>query len=457
MSASDLTDKTELAETVAKPNGPPAAVSFFDPALKAVRNRVFYQWARTILIMCVFILSILSLFWASQFHVEQNLPSLTVWVVDFDGQVDPYRNQDQDPIVGPAVTDIATSFINSGTTTVGYTIKSPADFNYDPWAVRQGVYDEHAYAAVIVNANATVLLRDAVAKGNSSYDPTGAAQFVIISARAESTYSGYINPALDALERAVLAEFGPRWVQVVAQESRNFSSVPQAINPAIGFSTLDLRPFGPAVTTPAVTVGLIYLIIISFFNFPFLMPVHMQFLKGDHPPLKIAQWLAWRIISNIVAYFFLSLFYSFVSLAFQIPFSNPPAPGTVSAANPNAYGRGSFVVFWMLNWVGMAALGLPCENMAMVLGFPWSSFFLIFWVITNVSTGFYALDLAPGFFRWGEAWPLHRIVEALRTILFGTHSRIGLDFGILFAWIAVSIAFYPFAAFIMRWKMKHGL
>lgn len=49
------------------------------------------------------------------------------------------------------------------------------------------------------------------------------------------------------------------------------------------------------------------------------------------------------------------------------------------------------------------------------------------------------------------------VVEALRTILFGTHSRIGLDFGVLFAWIVVSLAFYPVATLIMRWKMKRGL
>jgi hypothetical protein len=49
------------------------------------------------------------------------------------------------------------------------------------------------------------------------------------------------------------------------------------------------------------------------------------------------------------------------------------------------------------------------------------------------------------------------VVEALRTILFGTHSRIGLDFAVLFIWIAASIAFFPVASFIMRWKMKRGL
>lgn len=49
------------------------------------------------------------------------------------------------------------------------------------------------------------------------------------------------------------------------------------------------------------------------------------------------------------------------------------------------------------------------------------------------------------------------VVEALRTIIFGTHSRIGLDFGILFAWVAVSFALFPFATRIMLWKMKRGL
>lgn len=358
------------------------------------------------LIICVFVLSILSLFWAVQYRVEDNLPSLTVWVIDFDGQVEPYRTNET--IVGPAVTDVAAQIINSTTDRLGYTIVSPAAFNYDVWNVRQQIYDEHAYAAIVVNPNATTMLRGAAMNGNTTYDPAGAIQSIVISARDETTYYNYIFPALNEFRIAFHALFGPRWVHALVQESADISRVPQAVNPGVEFNTLDLRPFAPAVITPAVTIGLIYLIIVAFFNFPFLMPIHMQLVKGNHPPLQTWQWLVWRIITHIISYFFMSLFYSFVSLAFQIPFTNSPAPGTESAANPNAYGHGSFVVFWMLNWVGMAALGFPCENMAMILGMPWSSFFLIFWVITNVSTAFYDLDLAPQFFAWGRAWPLHR-------------------------------------------------
>ncbi|EKV06737.1 MNNG and nitrosoguanidine resistance protein [Penicillium digitatum] len=449
-----MRDKTAVVNGDTRP---PGAVSFFDPSLKEVRQRVFYQWARTLLILCVFAFGVLSLFWGVQYGTEAKYPALKIWIVDFDGTVDPYRSNDT--IVGPAVTDVTNKILQSDGLHLGYTIKSPADFNYDPSAVRQAIYRERAYAAVIIKPNATKLLQDAVTDGNTNYDPTGAIETVIISARDETTYFNYILPDLATLQGKVLSDFGPQWVRSLTSSTSNLSSVPpQVINPGIGFTTVDLRPFAPVVAAPAVTIGLIYLIIIAFFNFPFMMPIHAQFMKPNgHPPLKLPHWLIWRILSSIVAYFFLSLCYSLVSLAFKIPFSNDPASEVLPATNANAYGRGSFVVFWMLNWVGMAALGFPCENMAMVLGFPWSALFLIFWVITNVATGFYAIDLAPKFYRWGYAWPLHRIVDALRTIIFDVHSRIGLDFAILFIWIAISLAFYPFAAFIMRWKMKRGI
>lgn len=389
-------------------NGPPTPVSFFDPALKDVRRRVYIQWIRTLSILCVFVFAVLSLYWGSQYATEENYPSLKVWVVNFDGQA---THSDNDTIVGRTVTTATNQILNSNHIHLGYQFKPPSDFNNDPWAVRQAIYNEHAWAAIIVQPNATSLLRQAITSQNASYDPTGAIETIIISARDQNAYYSYILPGLSILQTNILAEFGPQWArELTGSPSTNLSRVPpQAINPGIGFTNIDLRPFAPAVAAPALTVGLIYLIIIAFFNFPFLMPIHAQFMKSDgHPPLKLVHWLVWRVISNIAAYFFLSFFYSLVSLAFKIPFTNQPAPETVSAHNANAYGNGSFVVFWMLNWIGMAALGLPCENMAMVLGFPWSSLFLIFWVIANVATAFYAVELAPGFYRWGYGWPLHR-------------------------------------------------
>ena len=161
----------------------------------------------------------------------------------------------------------------------------------------------------------------------------------------------------------------------------------------------------------------------------------------------------------------LSLAYSFLPLIFQINFSggNPvysqtsPTVSINDYANPDAYGRGTFAVFWALNFFGMMALGLACENVAMIVGAPWMGLWLIFWVISNVCTSFYSLDIEPGFYQWGYAWPLHSIVEGSRSLLFDLHSNLGLDFGILICWSAVNTVLFPFACYFMRWKSKHDV
>ncbi len=362
------------------------------------------------MILFVFIILVLALFYGVFHHIPKNLTSLIVYVVDFDSQIVPY--QDGTPLVGPAIVKATEDIVKSGQPHLGYITMPPSAFANDPMAVRQAVYDFTAHAAIIVNANATFLLRQAVDQGNSTYDPNGAAQIIYVSARDQATIPSYVVPQLVAFEKDVVAQFGSMWARMVVQNTSiqraAVEAAPQALSPAIGFTTLDLRPFNPASVTPAVSIGLIYLIIIAFFSFPFFLPIHMKYLSPrGHPPLHFWQLIVWRWCATVAAYFFLSLAYSLMPLAFQIPLSNPTASPTEPAINPNAYGSATFVVYWMLNFVGMAAVGLACENVAMALGQPWTAMWLIFWVITNVTTAFYSLDLSPRFYYWGYAWPLH--------------------------------------------------
>jgi hypothetical protein len=75
--------------------------------------------------------------------------------------------------------------------------------------------------------------------------------------------------------------------------------------------------------------------------------------------------------AHLAGYFWLSLHYSLVSLAFLVTFSRK-------------YGKGGFVLYWMSNWVTMSALGFVMETVFLWLG-PFFPFFLVFWVILNVS------------------------------------------------------------------------
>ncbi|MCJ1304249.1 hypothetical protein MMC08_007061 [Hypocenomyce scalaris] len=435
--------------------GPPQPVGFWDPSLNKVRWQVFRLWARTTLILAAFILTVLSLYWAALYHVESNLSSLIIFVVDFDGQLAPYTGVT--PLVGPMITQTTEAMVASGPIHLGYGTLPPSSFNNDPMQVRKAVYEQQAWAAIVINANATALLQQAVDTGNASYDPLGACQVIWVEARDQDTYYDYVLPELNTLQTQITSQFGQTWAGMVLANTSisraNLQRAPQALSPAIGFSQFSLRPFDPPQIIPAITIGLIYLIIIAFFSFPFFLPIHMKFLTSPgHPPLKFYQLIIWRWLATMGAYFFMSLAYSLISLAFQIPFNNEPGSMYVSVANPDAYGKGTFVVYWMINFVGMIALGLACENVAMLVGQPWTAMWLIFWVISNVSTGFYAIELAPHFYYWGYAWPLHNIVEASRSTLFDLHSRIGLNFGVLFAWVGVNSIFFPVCCYFMRWK-----
>jgi hypothetical protein len=494
----------------------PTPVGFWHPDLRQVRNRAFIKWIITTAFLMAFILAVLSIYWGVFFQVENRLSNLLVYVVDMDGAA-PYDNSGNAPLVGPTIIQLVEQQLSSGQPTLGWGIRPSSQFNDDPLQVRQAVYDWDAWAAIIINPNATAMLYSAIQNGNSSYDPLGACQLVYQDSRDDTNWFDFMLPILSSFMTEAQSMVGRQWVQTALQQVdgnadvlSNMQNVPQAMNPAIGFSEFNLRPFYPYTGIPAVSIGLICmcplpssfflakenynlcvskltlfkidLIIISFFSFSFYMPIHMQYITpGAHPPLKFPQLILWRWCATISAYFMLSLAYSFVSMAFQINFwhtnsiTSETQVTVMAEGNPISYGSGTFVVYWMLNFFGMIALGLACENVAMVVGMPWMGLFLIFWVITNVSTSFYDIEIAPAFYRWGYAWPLHSsksqffcnvwcglananaVVEGSRSILFDLHSRIGLDFGILIAWGAVNTLFFPFCCWFMRWKTQKGI
>lgn len=265
-------------------SGPPTPVGFWDPKLKHVRHEAMTKWTITTAVLMVFILAVLSLYWACLFHVEQNLGSLVVYVVDFDSQAAPYNTTGGvQPAVGPLIAQLARQMVASPSPALGWEVIPPSAFAYDPIQVRQAIYDFDAWAAIIINPNATSMLYSAIQNGNASYDPMGACQMVYLQARDDTNYGNYILPMLNSFMTEATSMVGQQWAQMTMQSAttnaslvRSIAAAPQAISPAIGFSIFNLRPFYPTQSTPAVTIGLIYLIIISFFSFAFYLPIHFK-------------------------------------------------------------------------------------------------------------------------------------------------------------------------------------
>lgn len=235
-----------------------------------------------------FILACLSIYWGVFLSVESNLQSLKVYIVDFDGQTAPYDTSGVDPIVGPVIVQLAQSLVASPTPNLGYTPLPPSDFNNDPLMVRKAVYEWDAWAAIIINPNATALLYSAVQNGNASYDPMGACQLVYQQARDDTNWSSFLFPHIQQLLTEATSMVGQTWAKQILQQATsnqtlqdNMAQAPQALSPAIGFSMFNLRPFYPYVAIPAQSIGLIYLIIVSFFSFSFYLPIHSKVRQND--------------------------------------------------------------------------------------------------------------------------------------------------------------------------------
>ncbi|KAK6431933.1 hypothetical protein LTR95_011904, partial [Oleoguttula sp. CCFEE 5521] len=263
--------------------GPPTPVGFWDSRLNAVRNEAFTKWGITTVVLMTSIMALLSIYWAVVYHVQANMSSLVVYVVDFDGQVAPYNNIGHEAIVGPTIVELANQMLASSKPTLGFGSMPPLAFKNDPLEVRRAVYNFEAWAAIIIMPNATSLLYSAIQNGNTSYDPTGACQLVYVQARDETNWSNYLGPTLMQFETEATSMVGKMWAKTALQLASNnqtvlqgMSQVPQALSPAIGFSTYNLRSFYPQVATPAVSIGLIYLIIIAFFSFSFYLPIHFK-------------------------------------------------------------------------------------------------------------------------------------------------------------------------------------
>lgn len=244
------------------------------------------KWTVTTTVLMAFIIAVLSLFWGVFNHADANLEALVVYVADFDGQVAPYNNVN--PVVGPIITQMAQNGLKQSPH-LGWEVHDASFFNGDPLEARRAVYDWDCWAAIIINPNATALLQDAIRNGNTSYDPNGALQLVYTDSRDDTNWYDFLNPLIRPFMSEVVAKVGEEWAKSVMQDAvndqalvRNARQVPQAISPAVGFSEYNLRPFYPYTAIPAVSIGLIYLIIMSFFSFSFYLPIHFKVRPFKH-------------------------------------------------------------------------------------------------------------------------------------------------------------------------------
>lgn len=127
-----------------------------------------------------------------------------------------------------------------------------------------------------------------------------------------------------------------------------------------------------------------------------------------------------------VFYFFISWFFALLGLFFKADFNRH-------------FGHWGFILYWLVCFFGMAALGFALEAWITILTPRFLGPFMVLWLITNLASAVIPTELQPSIYRYGKTTPFYNMNRAVRTILFGTRNQLALNFGVLFVWIVVSM------------------
>ncbi|KAF5345081.1 hypothetical protein D9756_011161 [Leucocoprinus leucothites] len=368
------------------------------------------------------IFAVFSIYWGSLWKIPAH--PLNGWVVDFDGgEVGQFLTQQ---IMASSNKAIAWS------TYAGSEIGSLEQLQDD-------VVEEKTWVAIAINSGASSRLSDALQNPSAAYNGSSVITVYGAEARNENGYRSMVSPTTSSILNEVSLQFALQFAQRVSSTQSSslaniISTSPQLLVSPVHYTMINLRPFDEPVASAATFVGLIYLLILSFYIV--MIGDGARNASGMTRLLSYGGMVRLRLISSVVAYFFLSLFYSLVNVAFQIDFTRK-------------FGHAGFVVFWMVNWAGMMAVGLALESLVTILTTRFIPFFMIFWIISNVSVSVYPIEVLPRIFRYGYAAPFYNVSHAFRTIAFNTKNQLGLNFGVLIAWIAISCITLP----VFQWMM----
>ncbi|CZT13920.1 related to SNG1 Probable transporter conferring resistance to nitrosoguanidine (MNNG) when overexpressed-unknown biological function [Rhynchosporium agropyri] len=392
------------------------------------------MWAKMIAIFCVLlvaiVMGILSIYWGADHSLQFNLPVFTVAVIDFDGgEVGPYLQQ-----------MAAAERSANPKMTLGYVSEPGSKYDFSNERVMHALKQEDFWFGIVIQSNATTAMNYAYENGNTSYDPTGSVHLIYEEGRNALTINTLAYPTILSFMRDFVSKFAKQKQSSLRTANiGDTAAVERQIeNPIpISFSVFNTAPYVPSTAEAATEIGTIYLIIISFVSV-LMFGSLSEMMMGK---VSLVKYYTYRMTVLPILYFFLSLLYLALSCAWKIDFGK-------------YYGASGYVIYWMLSWCAMTAFGLVVENVHNVLGQPFTPVFFVFWVISNVATGFYPVELLSNFYRWGLAWPLRHDLIGAKAIIFGTKNLLGLNFGVLLAWVGISLLLQPFTIWVQLKKNK---
>lgn len=416
--------------------------SFFNEKLGKQRKGIVIKYVLIYLLMSSLILGVFSIYWGSFYQRNSRLKNLNMLVViEDDHTVDGIE-----PVIGNTIREILNTdaakaygkwYIFNQSEIQEQAGKNKNDVDAE---IQKLIHHEQYWSSIYVKPEASYNLYKAISEGNASYNVTNNTVLSYYeTGRDFLSMNQYVTPSIKIIEQMWLKKQANVTLSLTKKlpssersDVLSDSNSLELLSTPISFTYIDKIPYTDPVLTAPSQVGLIYMIILTFFQVNFFMDVH----KGVASlKIKPTHFVAYRLLSSVLSFFVISLFFSFVSLAFQVDFTK-------------AFGHSGFLIYWMVTFLTMWAVGSVNEVMAHICIMvypPLMGFWMLFWVIINISPTFAPIALCPEFYRFGYGLPIHNSYEITKVILFDTYKgNLGRNFGIIIAWVVIFTLILPF-------------
>ena len=120
-----------------------------------------------------------------------------------------------------------------------------------------------------------------------------------------------------------------------------------------------------------------------------------------------------------------------------------------------------FVLTWMVLWLLMHIHFLILDVSTAFLPLPALPFFILTWIITNITSSISPFEVNPGFYRWAYALPTNEAYTVLQDIWsFGNVPQLYRAMPVLFSWWIVGISLATYGHFFRchkAWKQDERL
>lgn len=365
------------------------SVSFFNPKFKSERKRIALKVGLIYLIMATLCLGIFSIYWGSAVGRNGRLVNLKYLVVIEDNGV--IGSAFEELISTPEVRHYGTFHIFNSSSWMEITNKSGRDSEQE---IISEIHKQNYWTALYVKPDASQNWIDAVNSGSDSYNVSNSTiNNFYETGRDFNGMNSYVTPNVKLIEEMWL-HGQPQVTERLLQSANPTENSWRVISAPISFTHYDFVPFTDPVLVAPSQVGLIYMIIVTFFQINFFADIHKEVA---HQGIKKPHYIIYRLSTAMISYLILSLTFGLVTIACQVDF-------TVT------FGKSGFLVYWLIAFLTMIAVGTVNEIMALLLIMvypPILGFWLLFWVISNITPAFVPIALSPEFYRYGYALPIY--------------------------------------------------